>query len=83
VRAYDLYLKGRERYGSYTDASLREALALFQQATALDPSYALAWTGIADSYGQLCQWGKNVDVAEVTRLGLEAARRAISLNPSK
>ncbi|MFN8176807.1 MAG: protein kinase [bacterium] len=81
VRAYDLYLKGRERYGSYSDASLREALRLFEQATALDPGYALAWAGIADCYGQLSQWGTDVDVADVTRRGLEAARRAISLNP--
>ena len=81
VRAYDLYLKGRALYGSYTDASLREALALFQQATAIDPGYALAWAGIADCYGQLCQWGKDPDIPELTRLGLEAARHAISLNP--
>jgi len=81
VRAYDLYLKGRERYGSYSEASLREALELFRQAIALDPNYALAWAGVADCYGQLCQWGKDVDFADLTRQGLEAARRAISLNP--
>ena len=80
VRAYDLYLKGRELYGHYNDASLREALALFQQATEIDPGYALAWAGISDCYGQLCQWGKNPDIAELTRLGLEAARHAISLD---
>ena len=81
VRAYDLYLKGREKYGSYSDASLHEALALFQQATVLDPGYALAWAGIADCYGQLCQWGQEADISELTRQGLEAARRAISINP--
>ena len=81
VRAYDLYLKGRASYSLYTDASLREALALFQEATALDPGYALAWAGIADCYGQLCQWGASVDPVESTRLGLEAARHAIGLDP--
>ncbi|HTL99537.1 MAG TPA: protein kinase [Candidatus Omnitrophota bacterium] len=81
VRAYDLYLRGRELYGRYTDAALREAMGLFQQAIEIDPKYALAWAGIADSYGQLCQWGKSVNIPETTRLGLEAARRAIALNP--
>ncbi|HKQ59522.1 MAG TPA: protein kinase [Candidatus Eisenbacteria bacterium] len=81
VRAYDLYLKGRAEYGKYTEASLREALALFEQATALDPGYALAWAGISDCYGQLAQWEKDADVADLTRRGLEAARHAISLNP--
>jgi serine/threonine protein kinase/Tfp pilus assembly protein PilF len=81
VRAYDLYLKGREHYGRYNEAALREALALFQKATEIDPGYALAWAGIADCYGQLCQWGKSPDVADLTRHGLEAARHAISLDP--
>ena len=81
VRAYDLYLKGRELYGRYNETDLRAALALFQQATQIDPGYALAWAGISDCHGQLCQWGTNPDIAELTRLGLEAARRAISLDP--
>ncbi|TPW09057.1 MAG: Serine/threonine protein kinase, partial [bacterium] len=53
ARAYDLYLKGRARYGSYTPASLKEAVQLFEQAIAIEPDYALAWAGLADSYGQL------------------------------
>jgi TolB-like protein/Flp pilus assembly protein TadD len=81
VRAYDLYLRGRQLYGAYTDASLHEALEKFRAAVAIDPDYALAWAGIADTYGQLCQWGRNPNVAENTRLGLEAARRAVALNP--
>ena len=81
VGAYDLYLRGREKYGGYTDTSLREGLELFRRATEIDPEYALAWAGIADCYGQLCQWGAGVDVAEYGRLGTEAARRAIALNP--
>ncbi len=83
VKAYDLYLKGRERYDLYTDASLREALELFRRATEIDPGYALAYAGIADCYGQLCQWGRDTDPAELTPLGLEAARRAIELDPKQ
>ena len=81
ARAYDLYLKGRARYGSYTAESLRDALELFRKATAIDPNYALAWAGIADCYGQTIQWGVAPDLEEAKRLGLEAARKAIALNP--
>jgi serine/threonine protein kinase/Tfp pilus assembly protein PilF len=81
VRAYDLYLKAREAYGHYTAESIREALELFREATGVDTSYALAWAGIADCYGQMLQWGTAEDVEDVTRLGLEAAERAITLNP--
>jgi TolB-like protein/Tfp pilus assembly protein PilF len=81
VRAYDLYLKGREQYGRYTAESLRAALDLFQQATAVDPTYALAWAGMADCHGQMVAWNYTSDAAEALRLGLEAAQRAIELNP--
>jgi serine/threonine protein kinase/Tfp pilus assembly protein PilF len=82
ARAYDLYLKGRDLYGRYTAESLHEALALFRQATSIDPEYALAWAGIADCYGQMLQWQVATDEAETARLGLEAARRAVELNPN-
>ena len=81
ARAYDLYLKGREHYGRYNVESLRQALALFQEAIGVDPEYALAWAGVADCHGQLIQWGGAADVKEAARLGLEAARRAIEINP--
>lgn len=81
VRAYDLYLKGREYYGRYTPESIRYALELFTEATVVDPAYALAFAGIADCYGQRLQWGIAEHAEEAIRLGLEAARRAIALNP--
>jgi len=80
VRAYDLYLKGREKYKLYTPESLHEAIRLFEQAIEVDASYALAYAGLGDAYGQLLQWSSE-DPAELTRRGLEAARRAIALNP--
>jgi serine/threonine protein kinase/Tfp pilus assembly protein PilF len=81
ARAYDLYLKGRQEYGRYTDGSLRAALDLFRQATEVDPGYALAWAGLADAHAQRVAWAYSGDPAESLRLGLEAARRAIELNP--
>src|SRR4029077_69179 len=73
VRAYDLYLRGRQRYGSYTAEALRDALELFHQAIAIDPDYALAWAGVADCYGQMLQYEMLQDAEEATRLGLQAA----------
>jgi serine/threonine protein kinase len=81
VRAYDLYLRGRQRYGSYTKESLQEAMELFRKAIELEPDYALAWAGIADCYGQLLQYDLGNDREEITRLGLDAAHKAVALNP--
>jgi serine/threonine protein kinase/tetratricopeptide (TPR) repeat protein len=81
ARAYDLYLQGREQYNRYTRESLGEALRLFEEAVAVDPDYALAWAGIADTRGQMCQYEFTDDPEEEARLGLEAAAHAIRLNP--
>jgi TolB-like protein/Tfp pilus assembly protein PilF len=81
VRAYDLYLKGREHYGHYNPDAFRSALDLFGQAIQLDANYALAWAGIADCHSQMVQWEVAPDRKEAVRLALEAARRALAINP--
>ena len=81
VKAYDLYLRGRERYARYTAESLPEAMRFFEQAIELEPDYALAWAGIADCCGQLVQWSYASDVAATIERGLEAARKATHLDP--
>ncbi len=50
LTAYDEYLKGRDTFKSRRDADgAQAALALFEQASTKDPSFALAWTGVADA----------------------------------
>ncbi|HEU5237283.1 MAG TPA: tetratricopeptide repeat protein, partial [Pyrinomonadaceae bacterium] len=48
--AYQLYLKGRFYWNKRTEEGLKKALDYFQEAIDKDPNYALAYTGIADSY---------------------------------
>jgi serine/threonine protein kinase/tetratricopeptide (TPR) repeat protein len=81
IEAYDLYLQGRACYGQYSIESIRQAMGLFERATAIDPDYARAWAGIADCCGQLIQWGAEPPRGDLSRRGLEAARRAIALDP--
>ncbi len=50
IEAYDLYLKGRDLLKNRgNDKNTTAALELFEQACAKDPSFALAWTGVADA----------------------------------
>jgi eukaryotic-like serine/threonine-protein kinase len=51
--AYQLYLKGRYHLNQTTAAGLKKAVEYFQQAIDKDPSYALAYAGLADSYSGL------------------------------
>lgn len=48
--AYQLYLKGRYQWNKRTAESLKHAAELFDQAIAKDPNYALAYSGLAESY---------------------------------
>lgn len=50
AEAYDLYLRGRYFWNQHTPPTTRRALECYTRATALDPSYALAWSGLADAH---------------------------------
>lgn len=51
--AYELYMKGRENYYKYEEASDFLAIEDFQKAIRLDPRFALAWSGLGDAYSQV------------------------------
>jgi TolB-like protein/Tfp pilus assembly protein PilF len=48
--AYNLYLKGRFYWNKMTIPDFRKAIELFQEAVTKDPTYALAYAGLADAY---------------------------------
>ena len=79
LSAYELYLNGQSliRNGQRDDKTLKEALGLFESATRKDPSFALAYTGIADAAVKLYNINKDGARAEQA---LVAATRAKALN---
>jgi tetratricopeptide (TPR) repeat protein len=50
AKAYELYLKGRFAWNKRTDESLKQSVNYFNQAIEEDPSFALAYVGLADAY---------------------------------
>src|SRR5688500_9498828 len=50
VVAYGLYLRGRFEWNKRTTEGIAEGIRYFEEAIAEDPGYALAYTGLADSY---------------------------------
>jgi TolB-like protein len=50
AEAYRLYLKGRHHWNQWTEEGFYKAIEYFQQAVEKDPSYALAYAGLADCY---------------------------------
>jgi serine/threonine protein kinase/tetratricopeptide (TPR) repeat protein len=55
-QAFEAYLRGRYLWNKRTPEDLRNALAAFKQAVDLDPTSALAWSGLADGYSILANY---------------------------
>jgi TolB-like protein/DNA-binding winged helix-turn-helix (wHTH) protein/Flp pilus assembly protein TadD len=82
AEAYDATLRGRALRNTATEASLARAREYFEQAVALDPTYAPAHAGLADVYVVLAGPGWEFDRARnLVPRALESARRAIELDP--
>jgi TolB-like protein/DNA-binding winged helix-turn-helix (wHTH) protein/Tfp pilus assembly protein PilF len=76
---HESYLKGRYYFNQRTEDSLNRSIAYFQQAIAKDPSYALAYCGLADAYAVLGFRG-GVPSKEALSQAKAAALKAIELN---
>ena len=79
VEAYGLYLRGRYAWNKRTSEGVIEAIKFFEEAIALDPAYALAYTGLADSYSLHLDY-RNVPVHEGHEKAKSYARKAIALD---
>lgn len=77
--AYDLYLKGKSHYFKYEQEDNLSAISLFQQAIKLDPNYALAYSGLADSYAQMPNFGYGMTWLDSSK---EANEKALMIDPT-
>jgi len=81
AEAYELYLKGRYFWNKRNEEGLRNGIKYFQQAAEKDPSYALAYSGLADSYALLSDIGV-VKPADEMPKAKAAAQKAVDIDPS-
>ena len=79
--AYEAYLKGRYFWNKRTDDGLKKAIDYFNQAIEKDPTYAQAYTGLADSYALLGDWEYGgMAPKEAFPKAEEAATKALQLD---
>lgn len=78
--ARNLYSKAQSLWEQRTLLSLRQAAELFQQATEKDSEFALAYSGLANSYFLLSVWG-NIPPREAFPKAKAASLKAIELAP--
>ena len=82
AQAYRLYLQGRYYWNGRSPEGLKKSIDLFQQAIAADPTYALAYTGLADTYNVAPSYEMGITSLQAHRLAEPAARKAIELDDS-
>ena len=80
AEAYKLYMLGRHHWAKRTEASFNRAIDYFQQAIDLDPSYALAYTGMADAYIGLGNYG-TLSYEKMLAKAEPAIQKALELEP--
>lgn len=80
AEAYELYLKGRYFWNKRGEAGLRNGIKHFKAAQERDPTYALAYSGLADSYALLCDIGVVAPVNEMP-LAKAAAQKSVDIDP--
>jgi tetratricopeptide (TPR) repeat protein len=81
-RAHDAYLRGRYYINRPSDENLQRAIGEFQEAVALDPTFAAAYSGLSDAY-QFAGYNEGFMTFSVAKpLAREAAETAVALDGS-
>jgi eukaryotic-like serine/threonine-protein kinase len=78
--AYQDYLKGRYWWNKTTEEGYKQGIEYFQQAIAKDPTYALAYSGLADCYSLLASNGGFVPPKQSFPRAKDAAMKALAID---
>ena len=81
AEAYQLYLKGRYFWNKRNEEGFRNGIEYFKRAEEKDPTFALAFSGLADSYALLCDIGVAKPVDEMPK-AKAAAQKAVDADPA-
>ena len=79
AKAYQLYLKGRYHWNKRDKQGAEKGIEFFQRAIEVDPNYALAYAGLADSY-IILGFHALVPPGEAIPKARQAAKRALEID---
>jgi TolB-like protein len=80
--AYRLYLQGRFYWNKRNETAIKKSIEYFDQAITLDPSYALAYAGLADAWQVLPSYTDDPPSEIAFPNARTAAQRALELDPA-
>jgi adenylate cyclase len=80
IEAYDYYLRGRQYFHTISDSGFQFACQMFNKAIEIDPTFARAYAGLADTHSLIAQWldrsPEHLEAAD------RASRKALELAPN-
>ena len=79
--AYEAYSKGRYLWERKGEENLKKSREYYEKAIEKDSGYAMAWAGLADTYGSLANWGV-LPRQDTAPRGRAAAEKALELDHS-
>jgi len=79
LQAYDAYIRGRQLMATRDSANLKLATEEFGKATRIDPLFALAWVGVADSNMLLSGYGSD-HIEDLLPIIEEAVKNALAID---
>ena len=80
LQAYELYLKGKQYWAERSVESLKESVRCFEIAIEKDPTFALAYAGLSNSYGVMISYG-HIAGSEGISIMERSVTRALELDP--
>jgi tetratricopeptide (TPR) repeat protein len=80
--AFQALLKGRHHWRKRGEKGLETAIEFFEKAIRIDPNYALAWSGLADSYSIIPAYTRSMLPRDAMPKARAAAENAVRLGPN-
>ena len=80
LRAYDFYMRGRELLYLKGKRNTESAIRMFEDAVAIDSSFASAYAGLAEAYSTMYEWydGSSTWLSKA----IEMNKKALELEPT-
>ena len=78
--AHDAYMRGRQLMATRDVSKLERAIKEFNHAVELDPQFALAWVGVADSNTLFSSYGAQLTTRESLPIRQDAIERALAID---
>ncbi|HKO95543.1 MAG TPA: protein kinase [Pyrinomonadaceae bacterium] len=79
-QAHEAYLRGRFYWNTFTEDGFAKAIVCYHQAIAVDPTYSVAYAGVAEYYNWLGSYSV-LPFRECSAAAYEAASTAVAIDP--